>query len=133
MEARGARDHRHAMLRQIRGDGGEPVASVAPRVVPGNSGAYIHCFRLRASDSIHAIGVGVIKDPKLFKRLDRNMKKTGGKRGLDHRRTGGRPSVFSNPNDGTKYFPVAQTTTVSHTQTARQSRLLFRCVWAKAH
>ena len=105
VEARGARDHRHAMLRQIRGDGGAQVAPLAPRVVPGNNGAYIHCFRLRASDSIHAIGVGTIKDPKLFKRLDRNMKKTGGKRGLDRRHTG-RPSVLSNPNDGTKYFPV---------------------------
>ena len=36
--------------------------------------------------SIHAIGVGVIKDPKLFKRLDRNMKKTGGARSSSHGR-----------------------------------------------
>ena len=101
MEARGMRDHHRAMLQQIRGDGGAPVA---PRAVPGNNdtiSSYIHCFRLRASDSIHAIGVGSIKDPKLFKRLDRSMKKTDGKHGLRRK-----PSMINNPNDGTKFFPV---------------------------
>ena len=40
------------------------------------SSSYIHCFRLRAADNIHAIGVGAIKDPQLFKRLKRNNNTT---------------------------------------------------------
>jgi len=54
--------------------------------------SYIHCFRLRAADSIHAIGVGAINDPQLFKRLRR------GKSVVDNGR--------ARNTDGKKYFPI---------------------------
>eukprot|EP00943_MAST-04B_sp_MAST-4B-sp1_P001211 g1211.t1 len=56
--------------------------------------SYIHCFRLRAADSIHAIGVGAINDPQLFKRLRR------GKNVADKER------ASNAGGDGKKYFPI---------------------------
>ena len=58
------------------------------------SSSYIHCFRLRAADNIHAIGVGAIKDPQLFKRLKRNNNTTNNK------------NKKKSTLDGNKYFPV---------------------------
>ena len=77
MEARGARDHRHAMLRQIRGDGGAPVAPLAKGTTAPTFIAFVYGHRTPFMRSVLA-QAPMIKDPKLFKRLDRNMKKTGG-------------------------------------------------------
>ena len=127
--ARGTRDHRHAMLQQIRGDGGTSGTACG-------SWEQWHNIILHSLLSFTGVGfycagsVSSVKDPKLFKRLDRSMKKTDGKRGIRRK-----PSMMNNSNDGTKFFQCGTqtTTTVSHFKTARQSRLLFHSLFGQRH